>query len=183
MLAAGGDAYPSWKQRNVRLSADISRLLSGDKALVRQLQRSAGAFRSADFWCHTTPLPVALLMSSSAIGKSQSVLLWCGCKCGCNGLRAIYWGICRTGEASAEEFLCDFRDICGGSAAADSVLEDLASLLPASEQQLALRAALEAEGGRSAIPDTAGKLRSPCTKLKSLPTPHTAGKHGRHNTC
>lgn len=59
------------------------------------------------------------------------------------------------------------------------MLEDLASLLPASEQQLALRAALEAEGGRSAIPDTAGKLRSPCTELKSLPTPHTAGKQGR----
>lgn len=64
----------------------------------------------------------------------------------------------RKGELDAEEFLRQFRTLCGGGGAADAVLDDLASLLPLPEQQLALRAAVEAEGGPAAIPDSAGPV-------------------------
>jgi hypothetical protein len=53
----------------------------------------------------------------------------------------------RKGELGAEQFLSRFRRLCGAGQEADAVLEQLASLLPAAEQQLALEAALDAERG------------------------------------
>ena len=55
-----------------------------------------------------------------------------------------------------DQFLSSFRHLCGSGDEAYAVLEQLASLLPAAEHQLALTAALEAERGPAGMQPTGG---------------------------
>lgn len=73
----------------------------------------------------------------------------------------------RKGKLGADQFLSSFRHLCGRSDEADAVLEQLASLLPAAEQQLALTAALEAERGSAGM-QQAGERASSQDRLAEL---------------
>ncbi len=146
--------FPTWAERNQRLGQSLRELVSDSQALT-QLKQQAALLR----WAILTPC--------HAICPCVGLLIHCGsCRC----LRyPMSWKVLllcllrykdaikeqtriRSGGLPAEDFVREFRRVCGSQPEATAVLLDLAALLPSREQQLALQ--LASQGATASAPQS-----------------------------